>query len=60
MTDQKLSGIYIRKSVMGDEFVDKAMNDASAFRQPLQDFINENAWGGVWTRPGLSLQTRSS
>jgi 4-carboxymuconolactone decarboxylase len=59
MTDQKLSGIDIRKSVMGDEFVDKAMNDASAFRQPLQDFINEHAWGGVWTRPGLSLQTRS-
>lgn len=47
MTDQKLSGIDIRKSVMGDEFVDKAMNDASAFRQPLQDFINEHAWGGV-------------
>jgi 4-carboxymuconolactone decarboxylase len=35
------------------------MNDASAFKQPLQDFINDHAWGGVWTRPGLSLQTRS-
>ena len=58
MTDQKLSGIDIRRSVMGNEFVDKAMNDESAFRQPLQDFINNHAWGGVWTRPGLSLQTR--
>ncbi|CAN7446349.1 carboxymuconolactone decarboxylase family protein [Pseudomonas brassicacearum] len=59
MTEQQLSGIDIRRSVMGDEFVDKAMTNMSAFRQPLQDFINDHAWGSVWGRADLCLKTRS-
>ncbi|MCF5053138.1 4-carboxymuconolactone decarboxylase [Pseudomonas syringae] len=59
MTDQKKPGVEMRRQVMGDVFVDRALGNATAFTQPLQDFVNEHAWGSVWNRDGLSLKTRS-
>ena len=44
---------------MGDAFVDRALGNATEFSQPLQDFVNEHAWGRVWNREGLPLKTRS-
>ena len=52
-------GESIRRKVMGDKFVDKAMDKNTDFSNPLQDFINENCWGATWTRKTLSLKTRS-
>jgi len=52
-------GEQVRREVMGDAFVDRALGNATAFTQPLQDFINEHAWGGVWVRDGLDRRTRS-
>ncbi|KIF62837.1 4-carboxymuconolactone decarboxylase [Pseudomonas fluorescens] len=59
MNESKQSGVEIRRQVMGDAFVDRALGNATEFTQPLQDFVNEHAWGGVWNREGLSLKTRS-
>ena len=59
MTDQKKPGVEVRRQVMGDVFVDRALGNATEFSQPLQDFVNEHAWGGVWTREGLDRKTRS-
>ena len=59
MTDQPKSGEQMRRQVMGDVFVDRALGNATEFTQPLQDFVNEHAWGGVWNREGLRLKTRS-
>ena len=59
MTDQPKSGEQMRRQVMGDVFVDRALGNATEFTQPLQDFVNEHAWGGVWNREGLLLKTRS-
>jgi len=59
MTDSNNNGVQMRRQVMGDEFVDRALNNATDFTQPLQDFVNEHAWGSVWTREGLPLKTRS-
>ena len=44
---------------MGDAFVERAMGNATAFTQPLQDFVNEHAWGSVWAREALPRKTRS-
>ena len=49
----------MRRQVMGDAFVDRALGNATEFTQPLQDFVNEHAWGSVWNREGLPLKTRS-
>ncbi|RMN82345.1 Carboxymuconolactone decarboxylase [Pseudomonas cannabina] len=60
MTDHTISeGEQIRRQVMGDVYVDRALGDATDFSQPLQDFVNEHAWGSVWSREGLPLKTRS-
>ncbi|KFX68455.1 4-carboxymuconolactone decarboxylase [Pseudomonas taeanensis MS-3] len=59
MSDQTVDGLQVRREVMGDAFVDRALDNASDFSQPLQDFINQHAWGGVWNRPGLDRKTRS-
>ena len=47
MSNEKTSGLQVRREVMGDAFVDRALGNATAFSQPLQDFVNEHAWGGV-------------
>lgn len=49
----------IRRQVMGDSYVDRAMQAVDDFTQPLQDFINQHAWGSVWERDGLSRKERS-
>lgn len=59
MSTNSKSGEQVRRQVMGDAFVDRALNNATEFTQPLQDFVNEHAWGGVWTREGLDRKTRS-
>ena len=59
MTDQTKTGVEMRRQVMGDAFVDRALGNATEFTHPLQDFVNEHAWGWVWNREGLPLKTRS-
>lgn len=59
MDDTRKTGEQMRRQVMGDEFVDRALNNATEFSAPLQDFVNQHAWGGVWNREGLDLRTRS-
>jgi 4-carboxymuconolactone decarboxylase len=52
-------GMTIRREVLGDEYVDRAMQSASDFNRPMQDLANEYCWGEVWGRPGLERRTRS-
>ena len=52
-------GMAVRREVMGDEFVDRALNSASDFTQPMQELATSNAWGEVWVREGISRKTRS-
>lgn len=53
------TGEEVRREVMGDEFVDRALSNADDLTQPLQDYINDHCWGAVWNRPGLDRKTRS-
>ena len=52
-------GLAVRREVLGAAYVDKALADADDFTRPLQELVTEYCWGAVWTRPGLSRQTRS-
>ena len=52
-------GLQIRKSVLGNEFVDKAIASADDFNRPMQDLTTEYCWGYVWGRDGLTHKTRS-
>ena len=52
-------GLKIRKAVLGDAYVDKAIASATEFTQPLQRLVTEQAWGGIWGREELPRKTRS-
>ena len=57
--EDKEKGLKVRTQVMGQEFVDRAKNNTTEFTEPMQDWINEHAWGSTWQRDGISKQTRS-
>ncbi|MGA7078355.1 MAG: 4-carboxymuconolactone decarboxylase [Terriglobales bacterium] len=61
MDDKKRyeQGMKVRRAVLGDEYVDRAVGRVTDFNRDLQDFITRNAWGEIWTRPGLPRHTRS-
>ena len=52
-------GLAIRRAVLGDAYVDKALNTADDFNRPMQDLVTEYCWGAVWGREGLPRKTRS-
>ena len=60
MSEQYDRGMEVRREVLGDEHVDKAIAKTSAFTEDFQDLITRNAWGEIWTRPGLDRRMRSA
>lgn len=52
-------GLAIRKSVLGAEYVDKALASADDFNRPMQELTTEYCWGWCWGREGLDKKTRS-
>ena len=60
MSDEKyVQGMTVRREVLGDEYVDKAISSATDFTKPLQDLVTENCWGEIWTRSAIPKKTRS-
>jgi 4-carboxymuconolactone decarboxylase len=52
-------GMQVRREVLGDAHVDRAVARTTAFTAPFQDLVTRYAWGEVWGRPGLSRAERS-
>ncbi|HET6860533.1 MAG TPA: 4-carboxymuconolactone decarboxylase [Streptomyces sp.] len=57
--DPYAAGLKVRREVLGDAHVDRALSDADAFTGDFQELITRYAWGEVWTREGLDRRTRS-
>ncbi|MCX4814884.1 4-carboxymuconolactone decarboxylase [Streptomyces sp. NBC_01239] len=53
------AGIKVRREVLGDAHVDRALGQADEFSGDFQDFITRYAWGEIWDRPGLDRRSRS-
>lgn len=53
-------GDQIRREVLGDEYVDRAVAGTSELNRDFQDLIVRYAWGEIWTRPGLDRRIRSA
>ena len=58
-SDRFDAGMRVRRAVLGDEHVDRAVANQTPFDAPFQRFITEVAWGSVWARDGLDTRTRS-
>jgi 4-carboxymuconolactone decarboxylase len=59
MSDSYERGMEVRRAVLGDEHVDRAIARTTDFTADFQDLITRYAWGEIWTRPGLDRKTRS-
>jgi 4-carboxymuconolactone decarboxylase len=59
MSDSYERGMEVRRAVLGDEHVDRAIARTTDLTADFQDLITRYAWGEIWTRPGLDRRTRS-
>ncbi|GAB3166846.1 3-oxoadipate enol-lactonase [Myceligenerans halotolerans] len=53
-------GLAVRREVLSEEHVDRAIARTTPFTRDFQDLITRYAWGEIWTRPGLDRRTRSA
>jgi 4-carboxymuconolactone decarboxylase len=53
------AGLATRRKVLGEAYVDAAINRSTAFTAPLQELVTKHAWGNTWQRDGIDLKTRS-
>ena len=52
------AGLAVRRAMLGDAHVDRAMAATNDFNREFQELITRYAWGTIWTRPGLDRRTR--
>ena len=52
-------GMEVRREVLGDEHVDRAVEQTTDFTRGFQELITRYAWGEVWSRPDLDRRSRS-
>ena len=57
--DAYTAGMAVRREVLGDAHVDRALAATTEFTADFQDLITRYAWGTIWTRPGLDRRSRS-
>ncbi|GAD21416.1 4-carboxymuconolactone decarboxylase [Acidovorax sp. MR-S7] len=52
-------GLATRRAVLGAEYVDASIKNATDFNIDMQELVTQYCWGDVWNRPGLDRKTRS-
>lgn len=52
-------GLATRREVLGREYVDASIQNATDFNIDMQELVTQYCWGDVWNRPGLDRRTRS-
>lgn len=52
-------GLEMRKKVLGEAHVQRALDNVTDFSRPIQELVTEYCWGAVWTRKGLDRRSRS-
>jgi 4-carboxymuconolactone decarboxylase len=57
--ERRAQGMKVRRAVLGDEHVDRAVANVNPDNADFQDYITRVAWGDIWSRPGLDRRSRS-
>ena len=52
------AGMEIRREILGNDHVDRAVARTTPVTAEFQDLITRYAWGEIWTRPGLDVRAR--
>lgn len=56
--DRFAAGMTVRRTVLGDAHVDKAIAATTPLTEEFQSLITRYAWGEIWSRPGIDVRTR--
>lgn len=59
MADKRETGRAIMREVLGEDYMKRRDASTNGFNAPLRRFSEENAFGEIWSRPGLPRKTRS-
>lgn len=57
-SERRDTGLKVRRRVLGDAHVDRAIAQDAPLTAEFQDLITRYAWGEIWTRPGLDERAR--
>jgi 4-carboxymuconolactone decarboxylase len=57
-SDRYEDGMTIRRKMLGDAWVDRSLARRNDFNREIQEQITRQAWGEVWTRPGIDPKIR--
>jgi len=57
-TARRAAGMAMRRKVLGEAHVDRAIKNTTDLTADFQDLLTRYAWGEVWSRPGLDIRTR--
>ncbi|MBX3194068.1 MAG: carboxymuconolactone decarboxylase family protein [Microbacteriaceae bacterium] len=57
--ERRENGMRVRREVLGDAHVDRAIAATTEDTADFQDYITRVAWGDIWSRPGLDRRSRS-
>ncbi|MFT4233837.1 MAG: 4-carboxymuconolactone decarboxylase [Microbacterium sp.] len=57
--ERHVQGMAVRREVLGDGHVDRAIQNTTDLTTDFQNFITRTAWGDIWSRPGLDRRSRS-
>jgi 4-carboxymuconolactone decarboxylase len=53
------AGMAVRRQILGDAHVDRAVEISSPLNREFQDLIVRYGWGEIWTRPVLDHRDRT-
>jgi 4-carboxymuconolactone decarboxylase len=56
---RRKEGMRVRREVLSDEYVDRAVAKTTPLTAAFQDYITRAVWGDIWSRPELDRRTRS-
>jgi 4-carboxymuconolactone decarboxylase len=59
MSERYEAGMRVRREVLGDEHVDRAVQGTTPLDADFQRWITESVWGDLWANPSLDRRTRS-
>ncbi|MGB6103945.1 MAG: 4-carboxymuconolactone decarboxylase, partial [Pusillimonas sp.] len=45
-------GLDTRREVLGGDYVDASIKNATDFNIDMQELVTQYCWGDVWNRPG--------
>ena len=57
--ERREQGMRVRREVLGDEHVDRAIAGTTPDTADFQEYVTRVAWGDIWSRPGLDRRARS-